>query len=77
MTLLEAFIKLSGAKASLEPILRAAPEDLRPAAQEWLARLQNEVTPEGLAGVVKALPAEAQDIFRGHLAPEDHPGDFA
>lgn len=78
MTLLEALVKLAGASSSLENLLRSAGDlspDLKPVADEWLAKLGTALTPEGLAGVAMALPAEARDILRGLLKPEDHPSD--
>ena len=80
MTILEALVKWAGASSSLENLLRSAGDlspDLKPTADEWLAKLGQAVTPEGLASVALALPGEFRDILRGKLAPEDHPSDFA
>lgn len=80
MTIFQALTTWAGASSSLQNLLVSVGDlapDLKPAADEWLAKLQAEVTPEGLAGVAKALPVEAQDILRGKLAPEDHPSDAA
>ena len=80
MTILQALVKWAGASSSLENLLRSAGDlspDLKPVADEWLAKLAQDVTPEGLASVALALPGELQNILRGKLEPHDHPSDFA
>jgi hypothetical protein len=81
MNLLQAIATLAGLSApSLEALLRGAGEavpDLKPTADEWLAKLEAELTPDALADVVLALPAELQNILKLKLQPTEHPGDFA
>ncbi len=51
----------------------ARPE-FKTAADEIKAKLNTEVTAEGFAETVKALPPEVLNILKGHLDPRDSPG---
>ena len=78
MTILELISRWAGASGDLVALLTAAGNaapDLKPKADEWIDKLGAAVSPENLANLAAALPAEAADILRGHLNPKDHPSD--
>lgn len=79
MNVLEALVHWAGfGEPPLDELLRKIGEvspDLKPAADAWLAALQTDVTPDGLAAVALALPGEGLNILKLKLEPEDHPGD--
>lgn len=81
MNILDAIASWAGLSApSLRNLLQSASAispDLKPTADEWLARLDQAVTDENLGALVAALPGELRNILRGALQPEDHPSDFA
>ena len=81
MSFLEVFAQWAGVAAPvLERIIRSGAAnvpDSQADADTVLAKLNQAVTPEGLAAVVGALPAEVANVFRGLIEPEDHPSDLA
>ena len=63
---------------NLEDVLTkagSASPDLKPAADLLLEKLRADATPEGIAAVVAALPAELKNIALLKLQPEDHASD--
>jgi len=81
MTLLDLLLKAAGLPAdTLTALITAggnAAPDLKPLADEWIARLGEAVSSDNLALLAAALPAELADIVHGNLSPRRHPSDAA
>lgn len=79
MTIFEALNHLAGGGLGglltlLENVGKAAP-DLKPEADDSLAKLNTALTPEGLSAVAAALPKELGEVLHGKLNPREHPSD--
>lgn len=79
MTILELIAQWTGlAGPALVALLTAAGEaspDLKPTADDWIAKLNVAISPLNLAALVGVLPAELMDMLRRHFNPKDHPSD--
>lgn len=78
MTWLEALVRITGlAGPSITAVLNVAATDpnTADAAATLRAKLEESLTPDGLADVALALPGEVLNIFKLKLEPADHPGD--
>lgn len=80
MNLLDWLVKLAGAKDGsglivlLEKGGDVAP-DLKPVADEWIAKLNAAASIENLAAVAPALVAELSNIAQGKIEPRDSPSN--
>ena len=81
MTLLQLLSSAAGVPASLIrealAIAANAAPDLADALNGLIAKLDEAITPETLASLAAALPAELKSILAGHLDPRNHPSDAA
>ena len=80
MTLLEALEKLIGPATGLVAVLdRAGREipELKPQADEWIAKLNLAISQGNLIGLAAVLPQEIANLAHGHVDPRKHPSDAA
>jgi hypothetical protein len=80
MTILDILNRFASAGDGLVAFLTragAAAPDLKPKADEWIARLQEAVSLKNLTTLASVLPGEIANIAQGKLEPRSHPSDSA
>lgn len=80
MTILELLSKMVGPAGGLLKFLERAGQtapDLKPVADEWIAKLSAAIAQENIINLAKVLPEEIANIASGKIEPRDHPSDSA